>query len=57
MLEFSELKTWYLEGKFKPYFDTQPERLYEVIRHFLEEAETPNPYSTPTLTLSSDWRR
>jgi len=41
VLEFSELKDWYLEGKFKPYFDTQPERLYDVIRHFLE---TVKPY-------------
>jgi len=35
VLEFSELKDWYEQGKYTPYFDTTPERLYDVMRHFL----------------------
>ena len=35
VLDFSELKTWYAEGRFTPYFETDPEALYGVIEHFL----------------------
>ena len=36
VLEFSEMKDWYLEGKYKPYYDENPDALYDVMRHFLE---------------------
>eukprot|EP00656_Telonema_subtile_P013320 TRINITY_DN16763_c0_g1_i2.p1 TRINITY_DN16763_c0_g1~~TRINITY_DN16763_c0_g1_i2.p1 ORF type:complete len:599 (-),score=192.57 TRINITY_DN16763_c0_g1_i2:21-1817(-) len=36
VLEFSELKEWYEQGKFKPYYDEDPDALYDVMRHFLE---------------------
>ena len=36
VLEFSELKAWYQDGRFTPYFDKDPEALYSVIQHFLE---------------------
>ena len=36
VLEFSELKSWYQDGRFIPYFDKDPEALYSVIQHFLE---------------------
>ena len=36
VLEFSELKKWYNEKKFVPYFESQgPESLYGVIEHFM----------------------
>ena len=36
VLEFSELKKWYQEGKFTPYFESLgPESLYKVIEHFM----------------------
>jgi histone acetyltransferase (RNA polymerase elongator complex component) len=36
VLEFSELKQWYNEKKFVPYFESQgPESLYGVIEHFM----------------------
>jgi len=41
VLEFSEMKDWYLEGKYKPYYDENPDALYDVMRHFLE---TVKPY-------------
>jgi histone acetyltransferase (RNA polymerase elongator complex component) len=36
VLEFSELKSWYHDGRYTPYFDKDPEALYSVIQHFLE---------------------
>ena len=36
VLEFSELKSWYQDGRYTPYFDRDPEALYSVIQHFLE---------------------
>ena len=36
VLEFSELKTWYNQKKFIPYFESEgPESLYGVIQHFM----------------------
>ena len=35
VLEWSELKGWFSDGKYAPYFDTDPEALYGVIEHFL----------------------
>lgn len=36
VLQFSELKSWYNDGRYTPYFDKDPEALYAVIQHFLE---------------------
>lgn len=36
VLEFSTLKEWYEDGRFTPYFERDPQLLYDVIKHFLE---------------------
>lgn len=36
LAQFSELKSWYKEGKFTPYFESDPEALLSVIQHFME---------------------
>ena len=50
VLEFSELKTWYEEGRFTPYFETQPEALLDVIQYFMESVRA---FLDPTSCLGS----
>lgn len=40
VLEFSELKQWYLDGKYTPYWERLgKEALYDVIQHFMERVK------------------
>ena len=39
VLEFSELKEWYEQGKYTPYYDSDPDALYSVMSYFLERVK------------------